>query len=223
MITKRNEMAEWILDFFRRAKVDAGQIVMMRNVQNKLHELNPKERDMFVPVANELIENGYFTYEEGTLQVLRLTKKGRDYIYNPKAELDCCHDEHKLTPTQSQYLSSWHNSFVNWVNGVLRTIEFLSIRTVATDEDRQALSMCESILNGHEVSAVEDSLSNGVVTVDVLNMIENLNKRLVDTIVEHIKTDALVKEFLRRLCYLKIEADKESEKARLGALKINLN
>lgn len=127
------------------------------------------------------------------------------------------------SPTQSQYLSNWHNSFVNWVNGVLGTIEFLSIQPVATDEDRQALSLCKSILNGYEVSAVEESLSKGTVTSDVLDMIERLNKRLVDTIVEHIKTDALVKEFLRRLCYLRIEADKESEKARLGALKTKLN
>lgn len=49
----------------------------LRNVQNKLHGLNPKERDMFVHVANELIENGYFTYEEGSPQVLRLTQKRR--------------------------------------------------------------------------------------------------------------------------------------------------
>ena len=112
---------------------------------------------------------------------------------------------------------------MNWVNGVLGTIEFLSIQPMATDEDRQALSLCKSFLNGYEVSAVEESLSKGTVTSDVLDMIERLNKRLVDTIVEHIKTDALVKEFLRRLCYLRIEADKESEKARLGALKIKLN
>ena len=41
MITKKREMAEWILDFFRRANADAGHVVMMRNVQNKLYELNP--------------------------------------------------------------------------------------------------------------------------------------------------------------------------------------
>ena len=221
-MTKKREMAEWILDFFRRANVDAGQIVMMRNVQNKLHELNPKERDMFVPVANELIKNGYFAYEEGTPQVLRLTEKGRDYIYNPNAELDCCYDEQKLTPIQFQYLSNWHNSFVNWVNGVLGIIDYLSILPMATEDDRRALFLCKSILNGFEVGAVEESLSKGTVTEDVLDMIEKLNKRLVDTIVGHIKTDTLVKEFLKRLCYSRIEADKESEKARLGALKFNL-
>ena len=33
MMTKKSEMAEWILDFFRRAKVDVGQFVLMRNIQ----------------------------------------------------------------------------------------------------------------------------------------------------------------------------------------------
>ncbi len=90
-------MAEWILDFFRKANVDAGQIIMFRSIQHKLYELNPKERELFVPVANELIDNGYFTYEEGTPQSLRLTEKGRDYIYNPEAMLDCCQDRRKAT------------------------------------------------------------------------------------------------------------------------------
>lgn len=220
MMTQKREMAEWILDFFRRAKVDADQIVMMRNVQNKLHELNPKERDMFVPVANELIENGYFTYEKGSLQVLRLTQKGRDYIYEPNAELDCCYDVQKLTPVQSQYLANWHDSFVNWVNGVLGIIELLSVLQMATDEDRQALAQCKAILNGYEVVSVEESLLNGVLTDEVLDMIEKLNKRIVDNIVEHIKTDALTKEFLRRLYYLKIEQDRSSEEMRLRALRI---
>ena len=104
MMTKKREMAEWILDFFRRANADTGHIVMMRNVQNKLIELNPRERDLFVSVANELIENGYFTYEETTPQSLRLTQKDSDYIYNPDAELNCCYDTNKLTATQTKYI-----------------------------------------------------------------------------------------------------------------------
>lgn len=96
-MTRKSEMAEWILDFFRRGNIDAGQIIMFRSIQQKMYELNPKERDLFVPVANELIKNGYFTYEEGTPQSLRLTEKGRDYIYDPAAVLDCCQDRRKAT------------------------------------------------------------------------------------------------------------------------------
>lgn len=219
-MTKKYEMAEWILDFFRRAKANADQIILMRNVQNKLHELNPKERDMFVSVANELIQNGYFTYEEGTPQVLRLTEKGRDYIYNPYAELDCCYDLQKLSQVQSQYLSNLRNSLVSWVNGVQCIVNYLSIQPMATDEDRKALTLIKTILSEYEVNAVEEHLSNGMVTDDDLDMIENMNKRLVDTIIEHIKTDDLVKDFLRRLCYLMIEQGKSTEEMRLNTLRI---
>lgn len=219
MMTKKREMAEWILDFFRRAKVDAGEIVMMRSVQNKLIDLNPKERDLFVPVANELIEHGYFIYEEGTPQVLRLTEKGHDYIYSPEAELDCCNDD-KLTPSQARYIENWHDSFVKWVNGVLGIIESLSLLPTATEEDKQALNLCKNLLNSYEVGVVEQRLSEGKVTNGVLISVEDLNKRLVDTVLEHLKTDAIVKEFLKQICYLRIEQEKNAEVIRLGMLRI---
>jgi hypothetical protein len=219
MMTKKREMAEWILDFFRRAKVDAGQIVMMRSVQNKLIELNPKERDLFVPVANELIEHGYFSYEEGSPQVLRLADKGRDYIYSPDAELDCCNDD-KLTPSQARYIENWYDSFAKWVNGVLGIIESLSLLPTATEEDKRGLHLCKTILNGYEVGMVEQRLSEGKVTNGVLNRIEELNKRLVDTILEHLKTDAIMKEFMKQICYLRIEQEKDAEEMRLGMLRI---
>ena len=55
MMTRKSEMAEWIFDFFRKSNLDFGQVILMRSIQNKLYELNPKERDMFMTVANELI------------------------------------------------------------------------------------------------------------------------------------------------------------------------
>lgn len=221
MMTKKSEMAEWIFDFFRREKVDVGQVILMRNIQNKLYELNPKERDMFMTVANELIDNGYFTYEDGSPQVLRLTGKGCDYIYNPNAKLDCCFDVQKLSSAQSRYIASWHDSFVNWVKGVLDIIEVLSSMPKVTDEDKQALAKCKTIMSGDVVGAIEESLSSGVVTDDILDKIENLNKNLVDTIVERIKTDELVKDFLKRLCCLIIEREKDAEKMRLNMLRIS--
>lgn len=221
MMTKKSEMAEWILDFFRRAKVDVGQVVLMRNIQNKLYELNPKERDMFMIVANELIDNGYFTYEDVSPQVLRLTRKGCDYIYNPNAKLDCCYDVQKLSSAQSRYIASWHDSFVNWVKGVLDIIDILSTMPKVTDEDMQAFAKCKTIMSGDEVDAIEEGLSSGIVTDDILDRIENLNKKLVDTIVERIKTDELVKDFLKRLYYLIIEREKNAEKMRLNMLRIS--
>ena len=220
MMTKKSEMAEWILDFFRKSNVNVGQVILMRNIQNKLYERNPKERDMFMNVANELIANGYFTYEDGTPQVLRLTEKGRDYIYNPDATLDCCYDVQKLSTAQSQYLKNWHDSFVSWVNGVLGIIDVLSNVQEVTDDDKQALAQCRIIMSGHDVAKVEESLSRGVVTDDVLNKIENLNKKLVDIIVERVKSNDLLKKLLKRLCYLIIEQDKSTEEMRLSLLRI---
>lgn len=223
MMTKKREMAEWILNFFRRAKADSGHIVMMRNVQNKLIELNPRERDLFVSVANELIENGYFTYEETTPQCLRLTQKGSDYIYNPDAELDCCYDTNKLTATQTKYIEEWHDGFVSSINGLLDIIESLSLLPTATEDDRQGLALCQRILNGPDVNAIESALAEAKVSKELLDRIEGLYKRLVDAAVEHIKTDALVKEFLKRLSYLKIEQDKQGALMRLNVLKIPLD
>lgn len=220
MMTKKREMAEWILDFFRRAKVDTGQIVMMRSIQNKLIELNPKERDLFVSVATELIQNGYFTYEESTPQCLRLSQKGRDYIYAPEAQLDCCYDSHKLTVTQTQYIEQWHASFVSYINGLLGMIEGLALLPGATEDDRHGLAQCRLILSGQDVNDVEKSLSEGTVSQDVLDKIEHLNKRLVDVAIESIKTDDLMKEFLKRMTYLRIEQDKQGAMVRLNLLKI---
>lgn len=222
MMAKKSEMAEWILDFFRRAKVDTGQIVLMRSIQNKLIELNPKERDLFVSVANELIQNGYFTYEESTPQCLRLTQKGRDYIYEPEAQLDCCYDGNKLTVTQAQYIKQWHDSFVSYINGLLGMIEGLALLPGATEDDRQGLTMCRLILNGQDVNDVEKSLSEGTVSQEVLDKIEHINKRLVDVAIENIRTDAMMKEFLKRLSYLKIEQDKQGALMRLNLLKISV-
>lgn len=220
MMTRKSEMAEWILDFFRKSNLDFGQVILMRSIQNKLYELNPKERDMFMTVANELIDNGYFTYEEGSPQMLRLTKKGRDYIYDPDAKLDCCYDAQKLSATQAQYLKNLHDGFVNWVNGTLRIIDMMSSMPRVTDDDKQALAQCRIILCGNDVAKVEESLSRGVVTNDVLNEIENLNKKLVDIIVERVKSDDLLKNIMKRLCYLIIEQDKSTEEMRLSLLRI---
>ena len=220
-MTKKREMAEWILDFFRRGNVDAGQIVMMRSLQNKLIELTPKERDLFVPVANELIGNGYFTYEEGQFQNFRLTEKGRAYIYNPDAELDCCNDD-KLTPAQARYIENWHENFVNWVNGILRLIDSFYYYPQVTENDKATLNRFKDILNGVDVKSIEESLSTKNVTTEMLDKIEKLNKDLVDVAVEHLQTEALVKAFWRQLTYLKINIDRKSEEQRLNALKIHL-
>lgn len=220
MMTKKSEMAEWILDFFKRANVKAGEIILFRNVQNKLYELNPKERDMFVPVTNELIENGYFTYEEGSIQCLRLTEKGSDYIYNPDAVLDCCQDVWKPTRTQSQYIANWHDNFVNYVNRMLATVATLEMQPQATDADKQGFDALKLLLNGKDVQEVKSDLAHGLVSQATLDKIEKLSKDLVDIVIDHIDANPLWKQLMKQLFSMKVESDKTAEMMRLKALQI---
>ena len=220
MMTKKSEMAEWILDFFRRAKVGAGEDVMFRNIQNKLYELNPKERDLFVPVTNELIENGYFTYEDGSPQSLRLTEKGSDYIYNPDAVLDCCQDVWKPTRTQSQYIANWHDNFVNYVNQMLAAIVALEKLPQVTDADKQGFNALKLLLNGKDVQDVESDLAHGVVSQATLDKIEKLNKDIGDIAIDHIDANPMWKQFLKQLYGMKVENDKVAEMMKLRVLQI---
>lgn len=218
-MTKKREMAEWIFDFFRSANSDTGHIVMMRNVQNKLIELNPRERDLFVPVANELIANGYFTYEEGALQSLRLTQKGRDYIYTPGVELDCCFDN-KYTPVQQRYISNWHNNFVSDVNRFLTIIDSLLVLPNVSNEDKYGLGELKALLSGSDVSDIQVDLADGNVKQSTLDKIEKLNKDIVDICFKNIQMSPLVKEFWRQMARINIERNKNNENDRLASLKI---
>lgn len=101
MISSKSEMAEWILDFFRRSNCKANEIVMFRGVMNAVSRLNPRERDLFTAVANELISNKYMAFEQQPVQCIRLMSKGEDYIYNPEGVLDCCIDIRK--PTEKNF------------------------------------------------------------------------------------------------------------------------
>lgn len=47
-----------------------------------------------------------------------------------------------------------------------------------------------------------------------------MNKKLVDIIVERVKSNDLLKKLLKRLCYLIIEQDKSTEEMRLSLLRI---
>lgn len=97
MMNSKSQMAEWILDFFRRSNCRANQIVMFPTIMLALDKLNPKEKDLFTSVANELISNDYMTFEQKPIQCIRLTTKGEEYIYSQDAVLDCCVDVRKPT------------------------------------------------------------------------------------------------------------------------------
>jgi hypothetical protein len=80
---KERELAELIFDTFRKINSKANHIVMMRTINLVIYpKLNPKEQEIFYNVLNGLIFTGYYTYEQGSLECLRLTQKGYDYIYD---------------------------------------------------------------------------------------------------------------------------------------------
>jgi hypothetical protein len=58
------------------------------------------------------------------------------------------------------------------------------------------------------------------VSKRTLDKIEKINKDIADVAVEQLKTDAVVKEFLKRLTHLKLEQDKKAEELRLKTLNI---
>lgn len=221
MMTKKSEMAEWILDFFRRAKVAVGQIVMFRNLQFAQQQLNPKERSLFLTVINELLEHGYFTFEQEPIQCLRLTEKGYEYIYDETAVLDCCTDP-ILTTAQAQYLSSWHQSFVDYISSLKIFVQTLMQNTEVSEEDKSSLLRCLYILDGKDVHDVERSLSEGKVASSTLDKVEKIYKDLVEIAIDQIKTEELAKKFLKTLIYVKIDQEKTAERMRLGRLNIEV-
>lgn len=82
---KEREIAELILDEFRKTNSKANHIVMMRSINLGIYpKLNPKEQELFYTVLNGLIFTGYYTYEKGSPECIRLTEKGYDYIYDDK-------------------------------------------------------------------------------------------------------------------------------------------
>ncbi|MEI6766786.1 MAG: hypothetical protein WCM76_14240 [Bacteroidota bacterium] len=84
----KNEIAEIILDQFRKTNSRAGHIVMLRLFyHNIIPKFNPKERDLFAAAADVLIDGGYMTYEKDGLECFRLTDKGYESIYDDDFEL----------------------------------------------------------------------------------------------------------------------------------------
>lgn len=76
------------------------------------------------------------------------------------------------------------------------------------------------MLLGREALEIERCLAEAVVKQDVLNKIEKLYKDLVDMAIEHLTTDDVVTEFLKKLTYYQIERNKGLAEIRLKELKL---
>lgn len=121
---------------------------------------------------------------------------------------------------QQQYISEWHDNFVNYIGGLRSLVGAMETHPSATDEDKKGLSQIKMVLHGREALEIEHSLAEADVKQEVLDKIEKLNKELVDTVIEHLSTDALVKEFLKKLSYYQIEQNKRLAEVRLMDLQL---
>ena len=113
-----------------------------------------------------------------------------------------------LQIAQQQYISEWHDNFVNYIGGLLSLVGAMENHPFATDEDKKGIEQIKSLLHGREALEIEHSLAEADVKQDVLDRIEKLNKDLVDMAIEHLTPDAVVKEFLKKLSYYQIEQNK---------------
>ena len=86
-----------------------------------------------------------------------------------------------------QYIANWHDSFVNYVENMLRVVAGLMAMPEATEEDKKGLDGIRLILNGRDATDVERDLAAGVVKKSTLDKIERLNKDMADTYLEHFQ------------------------------------
>lgn len=127
-----------------------------------------------------------------------------------------------MQTVQQQYMANWHDSFVSYIRQYEALIVALIALSEVPDEDKQVLDRLRQMLHCKDAQDVEKDLAEGTVSKSTLDKIENLNKDIADVAVEQLKTDAVVKEFLKRLTHLKLEQDKKAEELRLRALGISI-
>ena len=121
--------------------------------------------------------------------------------------------------TQQQYLSNWHDSFVNYVNQILATIASVEMSSQATEEDKQGFEMVKILFRGKDVQDVERDLVEGIVRQSTFK-IEKLNKNIGDIVMDHLDASPIWKQFLKLLYHLKVDNDKMAEVMRLNGLNI---
>ena len=127
-----------------------------------------------------------------------------------------------MQTVQQQYIANWHDSFVGFIRQYEALIVALIALSEVPDEDKQVLDRLKLMIHCKDAQDVEKDLAEGTVSKSTLDKIEKLNKDIADVAVEQLKTDAVIKEFLKRLTHLKLEQDKKTEELRLSVLGISI-
>lgn len=121
---------------------------------------------------------------------------------------------------QKQYISEWHDNFVSYIGGLMSLVVAMENHPFATDEDAKGFGQIKMLLHSREVLEIERNLAAANVKQEMLDKIEKLNKDLVDMAIEHLTTDAVVKEFLKKLSYYQIEQNKHLAEIRLKDMQL---
>ena len=125
-----------------------------------------------------------------------------------------------MTTQQQEYISEWHDYFVNYISGLLCFVDTLLIQPNVTDKDKQAFDEIKTILNGRDAKDIEQTLAKGIVKQDTLDKIEKLDKDLTNEAIEHMTIAPLAKEFLKKLTCYQIEHSKHLTMLKLNELQI---
>lgn len=122
--------------------------------------------------------------------------------------------------TQQQYISNWHDSFVNYVNHILGTIASAELSPMMTEKDKRGLGLIKVLFEGNDVRDVERDLANGIVRQSTLDKIEKLDKDFSDIIVDLIDNVPLRKQLVKQLLHMIVEYNKATAMMRLNTLEI---
>lgn len=94
-----------------------------------------------------------------------------------------------------------------WKSSLWRE-EAIQNHPCSTDEDKKDFDQIKLRLHGREAVGIERRLADADFRRDILDKVEKLNNDLVEMAIEHLSTDAVVKEFLKKLSYYQIEQNK---------------
>lgn len=125
-----------------------------------------------------------------------------------------------IEEAQRQYISEWHDDFVNYIGGLWSIVEAMMNHPSATENDRKVFDRIKMLLHGKDALEIERRLAVADVKQDVLDKIEKLNKDLVDIAIEHLETDIVVKDFMKKLSCHQIEYNKRLAEIRLKDLQL---
>ena len=69
---------------------------------------------------------------------------------------------------QQQYISEWHDNFVNYIGGLMSLVGAMENHPSATDEDKKGLSQIKMVLHGREALEIERRLAEADVKQDIM-------------------------------------------------------